>query len=34
MRENARKLGWFVGIWAASICALGIVGGLLKLVLN
>jgi hypothetical protein len=26
----ARKLGWFVGIWAASVVALGLVSLLIK----
>jgi hypothetical protein len=26
-----RRLAWFVGIWAASVAALGIVAGLLRL---
>ena len=25
-----RKLGWFVGLWAASVAALGVVAGLLR----
>lgn len=34
MQERAKRLGWFVGIWAASVCFIGVVGGLIKLVLN
>jgi hypothetical protein len=26
-----RRIAWFVGIWAASVAALGIVAGLLRL---
>lgn len=28
-----RQWGWFIGIWAASVVALGIVAGVLKAVL-
>ncbi len=34
MREGAKRLGWFVGIWAASVAVLGVVGGLIKLFLR
>lgn len=34
MIERAKRLGWFVGIWAASVCVLGLVGGLIKWVLS
>lgn len=34
MAERAKRLGWFVGIWAMSVIALGIVGGLIKLLLK
>ena len=27
----ARRIGWFVGIWAASVAALGVVAWLLRL---
>jgi len=29
-----KQLGWFIGIWAASVLALGIVGGVVKLMLR
>jgi hypothetical protein len=29
-----KQLGWFVGIWALSVLALGLVGGAIKLVLR
>lgn len=28
-----RQWGWFIGIWAASVAALGIVAGVLKAML-
>ena len=28
-----RRIGWFVGIWAASVCVLAVVSGLLRLVI-
>lgn len=34
MAERAKQLGWFVGIWAMSVLALGLVGGLIKLFLK
>ncbi len=34
MREGLTRLGWFVAIWAASICALGLVSMGLRLWLN
>lgn len=34
MVESAKRLGWFVGIWAMSVLALGVVGGLIKLALK
>jgi hypothetical protein len=33
MAERARKLAWFVAIWALSVAALGIVGGAIRMVL-
>jgi hypothetical protein len=30
MGETLRKLGWFVGIWATSVLALGAVSLLIK----
>lgn len=34
MNQTAKRLGWFVGIWAASVVALAFVGGIIKLVLG
>ncbi len=34
MRQSFRQLAWFVGIWAASVAALGIVGMAIRLVLK
>lgn len=34
MGGRAKRLGWFVGIWAASVAALAIVGGIIKAVLG
>ncbi|WP_235888968.1 DUF2474 family protein [Glacieibacterium frigidum] len=31
MALKARQLAWFVGIWAASVAALGAVGWLIRL---
>jgi hypothetical protein len=31
---RAKQLGWFVGIWAASVLALAVVGGAIKVVLG
>jgi hypothetical protein len=31
LRLWLRRIAWFVGIWAASVAALGIVAGLLRL---
>lgn len=31
MRERTKRLGWFVAIWALSVLALGVVGGVIKL---
>ncbi len=28
-----RRVAWFVGIWAASIAALGVVAGLIRLMI-
>ncbi|NWG47408.1 MAG: DUF2474 family protein [Alphaproteobacteria bacterium] len=30
MPRLARRLAWFVGLWAASVAALGAVGGILR----
>jgi hypothetical protein len=30
---RAKQLGWFVGIWALSVAALGIVGSIIRWVL-
>ncbi|EZP81052.1 DUF2474 family protein [Sphingobium limneticum] len=30
MRLLLSRLGWFVGIWAASVSALALVGGMLR----
>lgn len=30
MADTLRKLGWFVGIWAASVLALGVVSLIIK----
>ncbi|MEQ1539968.1 MAG: DUF2474 family protein [Sphingorhabdus sp.] len=30
---RAKQLGWFVGIWALSVAALAIVGGIIRWVL-
>jgi hypothetical protein len=30
-RPALRRWGWFLGLWAGSVLALGLVGGLLKL---
>jgi hypothetical protein len=29
-----RRLAWMVAIWAASVCALGLVAGLIKAILG
>ena len=29
-----KQFGWFIGIWALSVLALGIVGGVIKLMLR
>ena len=34
MRDGTKRLGWFVGIWAASVAVLTVVGGLIKWVLS
>jgi hypothetical protein len=31
MRQTLSRLGWFVGIWAASVAALGLVAAILRL---
>lgn len=31
---RAGQIGWFVGIWAASVATLGLVAGLIKWVLS
>lgn len=30
MRDSVRKLGWFVGIWAASIATLALVATIIR----
>lgn len=30
MRQAFSRLGWFVGIWAASVAALGLVAAILR----
>lgn len=32
--SRIKQLGWFIAIWALSVLALGIVGGLIKLMLR
>ena len=34
MGARAKRLGWFVGIWAASVAVLGVIGGVIKWVLS
>lgn len=34
MPARLRQLGWFVAIWAGSVAALALVGGLIKLILQ
>ncbi len=34
MPPRLRQLGWFVGIWAASVLALGLVAGVIKVALG
>ena len=34
MAGRARKLAWFIGIWALSVAAIGIVGGVIKVILS
>jgi hypothetical protein len=34
MAGRARKLAWFVAIWALSVAALAIVGGVIRMVLS
>lgn len=34
MGERAKRLGWFVAIWALSVLALGVVGGVIKLAIT
>lgn len=34
MTEGLRRIVWFVGIWAASVAALGVVGMAIRLVLK
>jgi preprotein translocase subunit Sss1 len=34
MRAMAVRLGWFVGLWAAGVLAVGIVGYAIKLMLG
>jgi preprotein translocase subunit Sss1 len=34
MREKAGQVLWFVGIWAAGVLAVGIVGYAIKLILK
>jgi Protein of unknown function (DUF2474) len=30
MRDTARKLGWFIGIWALSVAALAVVATIIR----
>jgi len=32
--SRLKQLGWFFAIWAASVLALGVVGGVIKLMLR
>ncbi len=34
MREGTKRLGWFIGIWTASVAVLALVGGVIKWVLG
>ena len=34
MRENARALAWFFGLWVAGVVALTVVAGVLRLAMN
>jgi preprotein translocase subunit Sss1 len=34
MPDRIRRLGWFAGIWAASVLCLGAVGFVIRTVLN
>ncbi len=33
MRETARRVLWFIGLWAAGVLAVGIVGYAIRLIL-
>lgn len=34
MREGARQLAWFFGLWVAGVVALALVAGLLRLAMS
>jgi hypothetical protein len=34
MRENARALAWFLGLWVAGVVALSVVAGALRLAMS
>jgi hypothetical protein len=34
MRENARALAWFLGLWVAGVVALSLIAGVLRLAMS